>query len=251
MSLQNFNSTLSKYTKTIDLKVKVRDVNRDFVLRLSEKSRIKEVGNRLAEMLSLDTLRTDFVFSNTLGLTGLNPSSTIYQNGLKQGDVLVAKIINTGYNEVKSNTFYKSTQRAKSLGGSRTRSFIEEPRSAGYQPKVPTEMIGLKCIGICNNKKCVTYGKKVTYPMNCGEFDLIALLSRTMCLRCKRPSEVNGISLTNCYWKLQGNFRDSTGFMNLKYMKNWVKTEGTDNTIIYDKLRETRYVNPKLMVKTF
>ena len=251
MSLQSFNTTLSKRPQNIDFRVKVVDVNREFLLRLPEKTRIKEVGNKLAELLNLSTLRTDFAFMNKLGLVNLNPSSTLYQNGLRSGDALVAKIINTGYNEIKMSTFYKSTTKVKSFGNSPVETYIDESRIPDYGLKGPTYMIGLRLVGICNNPKCVTSGKKVTYPMGMGEFNLIALISKTSCLRCKRSVQMNGLSLSNCYWKVEGNYASSNGFVGMKYMKSWMKTEGTDNTVIYDKLRETKYLNPKLMTKSF
>ncbi len=117
-------------------------------------------------------------------------------------------------------------------------------------------MYGLKVKGICTNRDCIAYNREVTFPYGIGTFDVNAILTRTICQTSpykdkdlQKPIGVKNMTLVNCNWKIEGHYFDSNGFYNYKYMKNWIKTEGADPNIFYDKIKEVSYIDPKIIVK--
>lgn len=251
MSLRSFDTCNGARGSYVDIKVKVMDVGKTFNFRFAKGKRIKEIGHQLAELLNLDSLRTNFVFTSHLGLEVLSPTSTLLQNNVRSGDTLVAKMLYTGYNKINMATFSKTMTKTQTFGSFKPDSYIDEKQYGDYELKSPTDVIGMKLIGICQNPKCVTEGKKVTFLIGVGNYFIMDLLTDTKCSACKKPVNVSNISLSNCVWKIEGNFMDSNGFLNFKTMKSFNRTEGTDNESFYEKLRETKYSNPKVIIKSY
>lgn len=251
MSLQNYRDTLVKRERPISVAVKVVETMKTYHFELPKKTHIKELAHQLAELLKLDPLRTNFKFSNSLGLETFNPSSTLYQNHVKSGDTLIAKMIDTGYSEAKKFSPLKSVTKEKFFESSSPEKYVEETQYPDYKIKSDPVMLGLKLFGACQNSKCVAYERKVNYPIGMGIFSLTKLLDQTKCIACKRNVKVTGLYLTDCFWKVEGNYIDLNGFLNTKYMKYFNKTDGTDNELLYEKLKETKFIDPKITVKPF
>lgn len=240
---------------SISIKVSVPDVKRDFTFKVVGKTRVKELCNRVCQLLDLDPIRTDIILYPQYGLHELNPASTLTQNNIQNGSVLAAKIHYTGYGS-KVNTFYKVISKKKQFGNQPPEAYVNEDDYPVYSLKTHSEMYGLKVKGICTNKDCIAYNKEVTFPYGIGTFDVNTVLTKTKCQTCpykdkdlQKPITVRNITLVNCCWKLEGHYFDSNGFYNYKYMKHWIKTEGADPNIFYDKIKEVSYIDPKIIVK--
>lgn len=239
----------------VSIKVIVSDVKREFTFNIVLKTRIKELCNRICQLLDIDPLRSDIFLYGNLGLHELNPSSTLAQNDVTNGTVLQAKINYTGYGS-KINTFYKIITKKQKFGEGSPQKYVDEDKYPVYSLKTQNEMVGLKIRGCCQNKDCIAYNREVTFPLGAGTFPVNTVLTNTKCQTCpykdkdlQKPIVCKGVILVNCYWKIEGHYFDSNGFYNFKYMKNFIKTEGADGTIFYEKLKDYNYINPVLTVK--
>jgi len=240
----------------ISIKVKVPEVNREFKFKLFKKTRVKELGMKLSELLNLDPIRTNVQLYGPGSFSDLNEASTLLQNFLENGSVVIAKVHNTG-KSTNISTFYKEVSKKSSFGTmSPLDTYVPEEQYPAYSLKTHAEFYGMKATGVCTNPNCVSYNKEVTFPYGTGTFDINQVLKATLCQTCPYKDKalqkaiiVKEIVLTNCYWRLEGHYFDSNGFFNYKYMKGWVKTEGIDYKSFYRKLAETKYTDPKLYVK--
>lgn len=263
MSLKSYKDSLIGRENNLLVRVRLVDAIKTYSFMVSNKTRMKEIAHKLALQLDLDPIRTNFTFS--VGMEVFKPTSTLLQNGIRNGDTIIAKMHDTGYNQHRLTTatrsYYASVDsKAKTMGSFGTtsaRSFASmstaRSTNAFKNPddvrEKKDEIMGLKLSGACRNPKCIATKKKVTFSMGTGMFSVHNLLENTCCMVCKRPAAIYGIYLTNCGWKLEGNYYDANGFLNKKYMKSYEKVIGTDGESIFEKLLETQYVNPLLTIK--
>lgn len=245
MSLQNYTDIRNNKERPISIAVKIREIGKTFYFTLAQKTKIKEISLQLSELLNLDILRTNYSIS--LGYEVLNPASTLLQNKVRSGDLLIAKMLETGSINIK--TPQKTMTKSKSSENLTPEKYIDVSKYQDYRVKQETDILGLKLVGVCENSSCVANEMKVTIPVGTGVFKLTSLLKETKCMACKRSVKVKELLLTNCFWKVEGKYYDSNGFCNTKYMKGFYRADGTPSDMIYQKLRETEFIDPKITVK--
>lgn len=247
MSLKCYSDTIEERQRFIHISVKIPETVRVYHLHVPKGTILKEISNTMSRLLNLDPLRTTFVFY--LGREVLSPSSTLLQNKIRDGTTLVASMLTTGYSKPKMTTFYKSITKSKSFDKSASLKGFDNTSKPDYRLTTGTDMLGLNLFGTCQNERCIAYDKLVTFHIGMGVFSLMDLLNNTKCIPCRRSVKISKVSLTNCFWKVEGNYYDSNGFFNTKYMKEYCKAEGTESELFYQKLRETKFINPKVTVK--
>ena len=234
----------------INLVVKVPEVSRQFKFNFSGNTIIKELCNRICDLLDLDPIKTNITLIQQFEVEQLNHSKTLLQNKLKNNAVILAKI---QYTSSGSNLSAVSNTFSKSYG---KEFFSKSSKVSGYSMKTKTEFCGLKIVGICINPTCIAYNTEVTVPMGFKTFDVNKILKKTKCQNCpykdfdmQKPIIVKNFILTNCFWRLEGHFYDASGFYNYCFMKNWIKTEGCNKMIFFEKLNEKKYIDPQLILK--
>lgn len=253
--MRKFEVTEFMRESQIRIKVKVPDMCREFNFKLYKKTRVKEIIIRLCELLDIDPLRTEMFLFAPFGFNEMNHTSTLVQNGIEDGMAITAKIHYTDAGS-KMNTLYKVVSKKTQFGNSASENFVSKDNFPVYDLKGHVDLFGLKVTGVCINPYCLAYNKEVTFPLGTGTFDINSILTNTRCQTCpykdrnaQKPIKVKSVSLVNCCWMLKGHYVDMNGFTNYKYSKNWFRTEGSDNTKLYDLLRQTNYLDPEVIVK--
>ena len=317
----------------IKITIKVTECSSQFDFRVKGSTIIKQLCNRISELLDLDPLKTYINLIPQFGRQELNHSKSLLQNNISNNTVLFAKIqytsksiSNSTEKELLSKSFYASAEKeslsksfnvspikeslfksfyasagkeslSKSFYDSAGKEFLSKSFYAsaekeslsksfyasagkeslsksfyssagneslsksfygneGYSIKTIKELFGLKVVGICTNQICIAYDKEVTVLMGYNKFDVNLVFNKTKCPSCpykstdmQKPITVTNLILTNCFWKFGGHFYDPNKFYNYNFMKNWIKTEGSDTTIFFDKLNEKNYVDPQLITR--
>ena len=239
----------------MDITIKVKEVSRQFKFKVKGSTLIKELCNRISELLDLDPIKTYINFIPQFCVEELNHSKSLLQNNISNNAVLFAKIL---YTSKKSSltTVFKTISRTQSFRNELLSKSTFNMEFAGYSTKTNTAFFGLKVVGICTNPTCIAYNKEVTVPMGYKTFDVNTIMKKTICQNCpykyfdmQKPITVTNLILTNCFWRLEGHFYDSSGFYNYSFMKNWIKTEGCNTTIFFQRLNEKKYVDPQLIIR--
>ena len=116
---------------------------------------------------------------------------------------------------------------------------------------------GLTLEGVCINKKCISYGKTMTFPLGTGTFSYSRIMNNTKCTVCPyRDRDINpaivvkAFKFINCLWRVEGRYREAhTGYMKEKSFPLFFKSEGEDSSIFYELLDEYKWHQMLIYVK--
>eukprot|EP01015_Nassula_variabilis_P008752 TRINITY_DN16935_c0_g1_i1.p3 TRINITY_DN16935_c0_g1~~TRINITY_DN16935_c0_g1_i1.p3 ORF type:complete len:194 (-),score=11.76 TRINITY_DN16935_c0_g1_i1:102-683(-) len=189
------------------------------------------------------------IFTSTITVTKeytevpLAPMTTLFQNKIKTGDVLIAEI-------VLAQDYGLLLKKPVNL-------YLPDEQIAGYYPKYRIGTYGIILYGVCNNPKCIEYQKDMQIPLGGGKFNFEEMVTKTKCPACpyrelgvNPPIQVRDIKFVNCFWRYEGKYAlQASGNPDSEIAKNWFRVEGEDNKKFYDLLEQKDWQELTLIVK--
>lgn len=200
---------LKPIQKNIELTVYVADTTKSLKYICSIHITLREIAIKIANDLKIDAFRSNISFRTRYNYVKLDIASTLNQNKLTNNkSELYANIDNISTKEYLSERISDTTNLANNMNLSKLDLINKFPL---YMTKIPT--LGLNIEGICQNKKCIYYGRKVFCSLGVGTFNLKELFTKIKCPTCpykdlnvNPPIIIHKMIFKGCLWRILKNY---------------------------------------------